>query len=187
MRHVGSREPPSGQSTAMARKKRSQKIDERLEGPSLVDGLARSEELWEQKLGERCTGKAFSVHCAFIENEVAIPVDLLDEMARRDLDLCGRVIAMSSLEYTQALEDEFWRTVRYWREKKPEAWQPRPDPLAKKAVLGSIGSSMARHANFSDPSEDQIADAAQQKKPLGVGCTGWRSPVCPPRVPLADQ
>ena len=97
----------------MARKKRSQKNEEQLEGSLPADGLARSEELWEQKLGERSTGRAFSAHCAFIKNEVAISVDLLDEMARWDLALCGRVIAMSSLEYTQALEDEFWRTVMY--------------------------------------------------------------------------
>ena len=187
MRHVGSREPTSGQSTAMARKKRSQKNEERLERPSLADGLARSEELWEQKLGERCTGRAFSAHCAFIENEVAIPMDLLDEMTSQELALCGQVIAMSSAKYTQALEDQFWRTVRHWREKKPEAWQPRPDPLAKKAVLGSDGSSMARYANFSDPSKDQIADAVQHKKPSGVDCTGWRSSICPPLVPPADQ
>ena len=114
-------------------------------------------------------------------------MDLLDEMIRRDLALCGRVTGMSSPEYTQVLEDEFWRTVRDWREKNPEAWQPCPDPLEEKAILASDGSSMARYANFSDPSEDQIPDAAQHNKPSDIDCTDWRSPVCPPCVPPANQ
>ena len=42
----------------------------------------------------------------------------------------------------------------------------------KEGSFGLHGSSMARHGNFSDPSEDQIADAVQQKKPLGADCTG---------------
>lgn len=53
--------------------------------------------------------------------EWATLMDMLDDLARRDLAVGGRIIAMSSLYHTKALEDEFWRTVTYLREKNPEA------------------------------------------------------------------
>lgn len=81
-------------------------------------------------------------------------MDLLHKLGRKDLAVRGRVIVNSSLDHTKALEDEFWRIVRYWREKKLEAWQPRLDPLFKKAVFGLEGSSMARHVNFLGPFKD---------------------------------
>ena len=117
--------------------------------------------LWAKKAG-RGTGFDFTQNCAFLGDGPPIPVEFLEDEARRDQAVYGRVIPLDSVDFVTVQESFYRRLEDFERNRQPDLLRPA-SPFRAHAGANSRREekmeSMDGHPGRESPSINGSTDA----------------------------
>ena len=148
-----------------------------------------SYELWTKKAGRK-TGFDFRTRNAIFGDGKEIPVEFLEEEARRDKTVYGKVIPMDSVDFETVQESFYKRLKSFEKNKETELQRSQRSSRANAGSNSARERKMAGHPERRSPAFEASSDVKQFAQPQRASEAGSPRQSCsllPLQTPAAED